>query len=530
LGGIWKIQEGSITKYKKSEKEKKREKEAEKVRKAGGQDDFRIPEIRGHIFGTYKQNLNEVWRLKLNGGYVSDKTYFRKYKISGWRTQNALTSSGILEGFLNQRDYAALKTYYFQGLRVGPDHQKHIAAPLPIAEYSAYSETDPLGGRFKFDGNLLNLYRPQGLNMQRAIGGLGWQRPWNTLSGQIYTPFASIRGDLYSVEHGHKMGHREKKIRENALKDGHRGRRIDREGGARFFPQAGLDWRWPFINSVCQQSIVVSPVAQVIAAPSHSLGASNRKIPNEDSQDPEFNDANLFSADRFPGYDRIDRGSRAVYGGNVLMTGDLLGDIEVFFGESYSFPKHQPDKRIKGLHRQASDYVGRMDFNPVSWLSFNYRFRLDQKTFNSRIGEVGGSVGPAIAKLSGTYLFISRHAGTLENRDISQANITLSSQFTKHWSFFANVIKNFQKLTPAEKLLNVNNHHGILSQGVGLNYRDDCFGLGVSVTRQYYKSVDVEPATIVAVSLWLKNLGDYPFSFNPNMGVFGERKPSNTTP
>lgn len=529
--GIFNV-EGSITKYKKSEKDREQEKAAKKDRKAGGHNDFRIPEIRGHIFGKYKQNLNDIWRLKLSGGYVSDKTYFRKYKITGWRKQNALTSSGVLEGFLNQRDYAALKTYYFQGLRENLDHQKHIAAPLPIAEYSAYSATDPLGGRFKFDGNLLNLYRPRGLNMQRGIGEIGWQRPWNTPSGQIYTTFASVRGDLYSVEHGDSIGPREKRERKKLDKEkhSHLDRHVDRDGGARFFPQTGLDWRWPFINSVCQQSFVVSPVAQIIASPSHPIGASNRKIPNEDSQDPEFNDANLFSADRFPGYDRIDRGSRAVYGGDVLMTGNLFGDIEVFFGESYSLAKDQPDRRIKGLHRQASDYVGRVDLNPFNWLSFNYRFRLDQKTFNSRIGEIGGAVGPAIAKLSGTYLFVSRHAGTPENRNISQANITFSSQFTKHWSFFANVIKNFQKRTRAEKLRNINDHHGILSQGVGLKYRDDCFGLGVSATRQYYKSADVRPATIVMVSLWLKNLGEYPFSFNPDMGVFGDRKPSNDTP
>jgi LPS-assembly protein len=510
--GIFNV-EGSITKYNKTSGDKKKEKATK---------NFHIPEVRGHIFGTYKQNLNDIWRLKLDGGYVSDKTYFRKYKISGWRTQNALTSRGILEGFLNQRDYAALKAYYFQGLRVNLDHQKYIAAPIPMVEYSAYSETDPLGGRFKFDGNLLNLYRQKGLNMQRGIGEVSWQRPWNTMGGQLYTPFASLRGDLYAVEHGRKLGHRDKQLQLE--------KRHHRDGGARFFPEIGMNWRWPFLNSLCGQSYVLSPVAQIVGSPSHPIGASNHKIPNEDSQAPEFNDANLFSVDRFPGYDRIDRGSRAVYGGEVLMTGKLFGDISLFLGESYSFPRHQPDRRIKGLNRQASDYVGRLDVNPYEWLSFNYRFRLDQKTFNWRIVEMGGALGPEIAQLSGTYLFVSKHAGTPENNNISQANFTFSSHFTKHWTFFAKMIKNFHKRTPAETRQGLDNHHGILSKGVGLAYRDDCFGLSLAVTRQNYRSVDVKPATVVMLSLWLKNLGDYPFSFNPDLGVFGDRKPSKTTP
>lgn len=514
--GIFNV-EGSITNYKKSRKDKKEEKARH----------HKIPETRGHIFGELEADLTDIWRLKLEGGYVSDKTYFRKYKFSGWRTQNALTSSGILEGFLNQRDYAAIKTYYFQGLRVKLDHQDRISAPLPIMEYSAYSRTDPLGGRFKFDGNLLNLYRQTGINMQRGIGEVSWQRPWNTPLGQVFTVFASTRGDLYKVEHSHNIGRRERRERIRNNKS------IEHQGGARFFPQTGFDWRWPFINSFCQQSMVVQPVSQFILAPSHPIGAPNRKIPNEDSVDFTFNDANLFSPDRFPGYDRIDRGSRVVYGGEVLTTGSLFGDVELFLGQSYSLSDPQNKRNFQGLKRHASDYVGRFEASPFSWLSLNYRFRLDQKSFHSRVAEAGGSIGPAIARLSGTYLFVSRRAGTPDNRNFNQINLTLSSQFTENWTVSANVLKNLEKRTRAERLQNRNDHHGILSHGIGLMYRDDCFGLGFSLTRQYYKSVDLRPATVGLVTLWLKNVGDHSFSFNldpEQSGLFGTRKPSNNTP
>lgn len=512
--------EGSITNYKMSNQDKKDELAAKKLRAAGIPKEFRIPETRGHVFAELMANLNDIWRLKLEGGYVSDKTYFRKYKFSGWQKDNALTSRGILEGFLNQRDYAAIKTYHFQGLRVDLDHQKHISSPLPIMEYSAYSGVDPLGGRFKFDGNFLNLVRQRGLNMQRGIGQLGWQRPWNTSSGQVFTVFASTRGDLYKVEHGHSLG---KKAAQEKLRSG---RSIERKGGARFFPQTGLDWRWPFINSFCQQSVIVQPVGQLVAAPNHAVGPKARNFPNEDSADPEFNDANLFSSDRFPGYDRIDTGSRAVYGGEVLTTGKLLGDIEVFLGQSYSLSDPHRKRQIQGLNRHASDYVGRVQATPVSWLSLNYRFRLDQKSFNSRVTEVGGSIGPEIAKLSGTYVFVSRHAGTPDNKNFNQVNLTFSSQFTKRWSFLANLIKNLQ---PARDVNGLSNHNGVLEKGVGLLYRDDCFGLGLTAKRQYYQSADLRPATVFMVTLFLKNIGTYGTSINPS-GLFGDRQPSQNTP
>lgn len=536
--GIFNL-EGAIANYKKSREDKRREKQSH----------YHIPETRGYVYGDLRVNLNDIWRLKLMGGVVSDKTFFRKYKITGWRTQNALTSQGILEGFLNQRDYAAIKTYYFQGLRVGLDDQARIAAPLPIIEYSAYSDTDPLGGRFKFDANFLNLYREKGLNMQRGIGQLGWKRPWNTLSGQVFTPFASVRGDLYKVEHSHDTGlrRRERNIIRNRPHTFIE-RRIDRDGGGRFFPQAGVDWRWPFINIFCQQSFVVQPVGQLIAAPDTALGVKQRKIPNEDSQVPEFNDGNLFSPDRFSGYDRIDTGSRFVYGGEFLTTGDLFGDIEVFLGQSYALSHFYRDRRLAGLTHKASDFVGRIEVSPFNWLSFDYRFRADQKSFHPRMSEAGASLGPPILTLSGTYLFMSRHAGVAhrrhflhaldsrrrrliaERRDFNQLNLTLSSQFTENWQIWAKIIKNLQKRTITERRQGINDHHGFLSQGVGIRYQNDCFGLGLSLTRQYYRSVDLRPATIGLITVWLKNLGNYGFSFNPDDGLFGDRKPSQKTP
>lgn len=525
--------EGSITSYHKSPKDKQKEKKERALRQAEGKSSFSIPETRGHIYGDLRLNLNEIWRFKAEGGYVSDKTYFRKYKFSGWRTQNALTSRAILEGFLNQRDYAALKVYHFQGLRVNTDHQSRISAPLPIAEYSAYSATDPWGGRFKFDGNLLNLFRDKGINMQRAIGGVQWQRPWYTPQGQVFTFFASTRGDLYKVEHSHNIDRREARIRSR------RGHRLhDMHGGARFFPQTGLDWRWPFIHSSCGQSVIIEPLAQFIGAPSHPIGASNRKIPNEDSRVFVFNDANLFSPDRFGGYDRIDRGTRVVYGGEVLTTGALFGDMEAFFGQSYSLSDPQNKRIFQGLRHYASDYVGRIEAMPYEWLSLNYRFRLDKKTLKSRVAEVGGSIGPAIAKFSGTYVFVHRRSyieddlffNRLKRRNLNQMNLTASSQFVKHWTIAANVIKNFEKIRNENSIGSGRNHNGILSKGVGLEYEDSCFKLGLSLTRQYYRSADLRPATIALVTLWLKNVGEHTFSFNVDGGLFGNRKPSNDTP
>ncbi|MBY0500588.1 MAG: LPS assembly protein LptD [Alphaproteobacteria bacterium] len=483
--------DGSIAKYRQSGKDKK----------AAKNNKYEIPNIRGHAVGYGKFDLNDTWRFKVIGGYVSDKTYFRKYKYGGWQNDPALTSKAILDGFLNPRDYAAAKMYYFQGLR-DKNVQRNIAQALPLIEYSGYSGVDPIGGRFKFDANILNIYREHGINYQRGIGEVGWQRPWMVPFGQVFTAFGSVRGDLYQVEDFRK--HPSKK----------------KLGGSRFFPQAGLDWRWPFVNTWQHQSFIVQPAAEIVIAPNKPYGASFSQIPNVDSVDFEFNDANLFSPDRFPGYDRIDTGSRFVYGGEILSTGKWFGDVDIFFGQSYSLSKPilasdeigAKQEAKQGIGHRFSDYVGRVEASPWSWLTLTYRFRLDRETFNWRVSEIGGGIGPAIARLSGDYVFISRHAGTPNNRDFNQISLNFSSAFVKNWTFVAGIIQNLNKQK---------DNGGTLQKNIGLLYADDCFGLGITVKRQYYKARDVRPATIVMFNLTLKNIGTYNYSLNLNNNIFG---------
>ncbi len=502
--------DGSITNYKKSRKDKQEEKK----------NNFEIPNLRGHILGEGVFNINEIWRTRFEGGYVSDKTFFRKYGFSGWKNEPSLTSAGILEGFLNPRDYAAAKAYHFQGLQ-DPDKQAHISAPLPYLEYSGFSGIGPWGGRFRFDGNLLNLYRQRGLNMQRGIGIVGWQRPWITSLGQVYTFFISARGDLYGVEPSRsKRSNLTNSMQ--SLSNNQGGQDLGKKGGgARFFPQTGLNWRWPFVNSFQSQSIVLQPVAQLIVAPDKAVGVKAREIPDEDSSDFEFNDANLFSTDRYPGYDLIDTGSRGIYGGEILTTGDLLGDVEAFLGQSYSFSKPNHRDIFQGFGRRPSDYVGRVQASPFSWLTLNYRFRLDQKTWDTRVTDIGGSLGPDIAKLTVDYVFISKYAGTPDKKDFNQINLVPSSKITKYWTIVGLLKQNLKKKEDGG---------GTLEKGIGAIYRDDCFGLGLSVKRQYYQDRDLRPETLFLVTLFFKNIGEYGYSFNVSDGLFGERKTQDPIP
>lgn len=484
--GMMKI-EGSITNYKRSPADLS-------AQKAG---QYSLPACRGHIFGTAATDLTDTWRMRGEGGYVSDKTYFRKYVFAQWQSLPALTSKGILEGFLNQRDYAAASVQYYQGLQ-NTDIQNRIPAPLPYLEYSAYSDVDPLGGRFTFDGNLLNIVRAEDVKMQRGIGIVGWQRPWLIPSGQVFTLFGSLRGDLYGVQGNSIFTTRRK------------------GGGGRFFPQAGLNWKWPFIAEIFQkQNLVLQPVAQLIGAPVKAVGLEATRVPNIDSLDLIYNDVDLYSPDRYPGYDVIDTGSRATYGLETIATGTVFGDMEFFFGQNYAFDTQTNTlTTLQGMGKGFSDYVGRFQGTPYKWINFIYRFRLEEQTFAPLISEVQAAIGPPIANFSGTYVFLHKNTRLQERtKNFNQMNLVLSSQFAKFWTLRGTLLQDFQRIRDGG---------GSLVRSLGIMYRDDCFSFGVTVQRQYFVAHDLKPETLYMFTIGFKNVGDFPIlSFDMDKGLFG---------
>ena len=107
------------------------------------------------------------------------------------------------------------------------------------------------------------------------------------------------------------------------------------------------------------------PIAQLVASPNK---ANFGHIPNEDSLDLEFSDANLFSFNRYPGIDRLEGGSRvdyALHAAWYLPHGALLDGI---IGQSYRFHRDDDYLPDSGLNDNVSDIVARATLAPKPWL------------------------------------------------------------------------------------------------------------------------------------------------------------------
>src|SRR4029079_8206467 len=132
-------------------------------------------------------------------------------------------------------------------------------------------------------------------------------------------------------------------------------------------------------------STTVEPIAQVIIRPNETYIG---KFPNEDAQSLVFDPSNLFSVDKFSGYDRVEGGGRANVGVQATTQFDRGGSINVLFGQSYQLFGMNSSAVAdvtntgvdSGLQNTRSDYVARVSYSPNRTYTFSVRSRMDEAT------------------------------------------------------------------------------------------------------------------------------------------------------
>ena len=290
--------------------------------------------FRGHLEGEGRFRLNSDARWGYDLAVTTDNTYLQRYKFSN---ENVLTNRLFAERAW-QRNYAAVSSYAFQGLR-SFDHQDEIPFALPLAEAELTSEPWRWGSRFTLDSNLLALTRVDGLDTRRASVEGGWELPWIGQLGDEYRLRLSLRGDAYQTEGDPQT--------------------FGSDGGnnltGRVLPRLTADWSWPWIGDTFGLTPLIEPVASFTWTIDDPNDGS---IPNEDSQDLEFDDSNLFEPSRFSGLDRVEGGAKVSYGMRFAAAGESGEVLSGLFGQSYRFSgnddfgaelRHQ--RRLLGLCR-----------------------------------------------------------------------------------------------------------------------------------------------------------------------------------
>ncbi len=450
---------------------------------------------RGHLFGTALFNLDNVWRAGSDIQFASDKSYLPRYNYTGL---DQLTNRVYVEGFQG-RDYAAVNSYYFQDLRPGPTTAQPFV--LPEAVFSALGEPgQTFGGRWSMNGNMLITARDNGtmqLNQQgpdtrRLYYDAGWERQLISNTGLVTELSTMARVDAESAD--------------NVINPDGSGENFNNVMTAHQFEQATATLRYPMARSGGSYQQLLEPIVSVTAAP---VVHPDIHQPIEDSMDVQFDETNLFAANRFTGYDLIEGGNRAVYGLRNAITGNNGSRIDVFGGESYQFSQHDNFPLSSGLHQHQSDYVGRIEFVPDDWFTFDYGFRYDQQTLSSQRQDALISVGtplfrPFVHYISGDIT--DTFGNVYNNKEVIGG---FGSTFNKYYGLY---VDHTQAFSPQP---------GPRSDDAILSYTDECYIFAITVSRNDLNRVDIASGTSVMFHMFLKNVGGvHTDSFAPTHDAF----------
>jgi LPS-assembly protein len=485
-------------------------------------------DFRGSVQSQGEFKLTEKWVYGWDGTLVSDKAYFQDYGLyrapagaaMAGMTPDYIVSQTYLQG-RGDRSYFDARALYFYGF-TATDNQNQLPVVHPVVNHE-YTFANPIfGGELSLRSNLTSISRNTpdfaAISSNAATMGLctltsadpgahtasncllrgvpgeysrlsteaTWRRTIIDPFGEVFTPFFTARADVANVQVSPDPGV------SNFINTGD-------TNVARFMPTAGVEYRYPFINVQSWGTQTIEPIAQVIVRPNETkIGA----LPNEDSQLLVFDASNLFSVDKYTGWDRVEGGGRANAGISYTVQFNRGGSVNVLFGQSYqlfglnSYTIGGPTNTgiESGLDTTRSDYVARAVYQPNSTFTLTSRFRFDQADFTLQRSEFEATVNFdrwTTSLVYGNYAaqpllgFLDRREGLLANVrfKIDASWLALGGL---RYDLVANRVAGGQ---------------------IGIGYVDDCLILAVNYITEYAYNSNRTFNQTVMLQLGLRTLG-----------------------
>ena len=437
-------------------------------------------EKEGHIKAGFRYDITEDWKLSGELYKVSTDTYFRRYKLPGVDDSDPFLTSHLTAERFGNRNYFRFKTYSFQSLQDGVASES-IPILLPVMDYQY--NTMPLtdNGLYAYTNvNTMMFNNREHFKSNRISMTEGLRIPYIGFGGLAMDMEGYVRADGYAVDTG-KYPFSDRKANETY-------------NTGRFYPNFSTTARYPFVRNDEDSTQIFEPVVMFVAS---GNGGNDEKIPNVDSLVFDFDDTDLFSTNRFSGYDRVEPGQRINYGLKwSLFNHKKKQSIQAMVGQSYRF---DDDELMAGLmgydSSHFSNYVGRVQIS-IPYVNFFYRARLEQKTLQAQKNEIGFTAGAAPLKAGVSY--VMRKAYQIgDNRYGAREEIVYraSSQLTKSLNLSGSYRYDLSGKGEPVKY------------AASLRYDNECTAIIIDMEKSFTKDRDFKGSFSLMAKVVLKTLG-----------------------
>jgi LPS-assembly protein len=531
--------------------------------------------FRGSIETTGKFLINKNWTFGWDVALTSDKYFLSQYRVRSEAGQinffKETVSSLYLRG-KTDKAYFDLTGYSIQG-QTFADWNKQIPTVHPSLDFNRRFNPAGIGGELTIDVNAASISReqadyvglPAGINGQRSgstkaspstwfggpsianFGGtlspyfgcieykrencllrgiagnsnrasatISWRRNFIDPLGQVWTPFVNAQVDAvnYSLN-----GTPSAAPSINTYSNSHQSNFLQSSDSfARAMPTIGLEYRYPMVATSSFATHLFEPIAQIMASPNEQKVG---KMPNEDSQSLVFSDSNIFSINRFSGYDRTEGGIRANVGAQYTATFNNGGYVNILAGQSYhlggrnSFAAYGTQTDLlnvglnSGLDKTRSDYVGRFALSPSKGMTFIARGRFDEASMKLKRFEAIGSFTAGQVSTNFTYTRQDPQPdlGFVRRREAVSVSNTL--RLPENWYVTSSLVVDLDQylvdrdvaaLTGSTSYKKTLFRPTAMSLGVG--YADECTTFSFTYIRS--RSADLSAKNTTGNAFWLR--------------------------
>jgi len=442
---------------------------------AVSRDDLVDGQTRGYLFVDGAFALPLGFGLTIKGQTVTDNAYLLDY---GFGNIDRLDSR-VEASRTRRNEHISARIISFQTLRETEDN---TTIPSIIADLTFHRRFSlgPLGGEGGLRLQTHNHYRSStspidgpdsddiadGRDLGRISARVDWRRSFLLPMGIEGTVLGEMTADAYTIA-------------QDAVFQGN----TNRTHGS-----AGVELRWPWVKAGASAMHVIEPVVQLLWSSSDA-----ETLPNEDSVLVEFDEGSLFSLDRFPGSDAVERGPRANLGISWTRHDPQGWTVGVTLGRVYREADLGQFGPASGLNGKRSDWLAAVNFDLANGIAITARAVLDED-----IGLTKGEARLALnlPKTALATSMIWAVADPLENRPDPTQEITFDARRRLGDNWAGKVSGRYDFVAD----------RGTVA-GLGLEFLNECVRLDVSLSRRFTSSTIVTPTTDFSLSLDLVGFG-----------------------
>ena len=434
-----------------------------------------VPDTRAFGAIRYFQNFSNDFRLDVDIELVSDDAFLRTYRYS----DTDRLDSEIRLFRERPTEFIEARAAFFQGLR-DDDVQGEIPFVLPDVNYHKYWDDAGVPGRLDFTLASTSIFRTSGRDVGRAEATIDWTDTAILPGGFVAKAFAGTDAALYLISDDPDFPSSE----------------------AIVYPTVGAELRWPLVRKSGRATQVIEPVIQVVY--SDVVVGDQADVPNEDSLLTEFDAANLFSTNRFPGSDLREVGLRFNVGTNLQWIDPSGLSATATIGQVFRTEPTTGFANGTGLNGLNSNLVAATAIDFPKYLKLSNQALFDDSLSFFR-NDLQASLTVDRASLNLNYVFLVPETSFSDPGSTNEITVSGRYKFHPIWT----IDGRFQRdLELGENV----------RAGGGLSFANECLSARFSVSRRFTTSDNVPASTEFDLDIAFIGLGSGPKKSGPTAG------------